>query len=60
MAIRAKFYKKMQVNMDNDTFEEVKRLSDEQGVSYAEIIRQALEAGLPNVRGQKSTDASIL
>lgn len=55
MAVTAKFKTKLQVNMTNDIAEEVKRLADEKGVSNAEILRQAIEAGLPAVRGTPTT-----
>lgn len=59
MAIRAKFNKRLVVNMTDGIAEEVKRLADEQGVSNAEIIRQAMEVGLPFVRGDSIENTPI-
>lgn len=59
MAVQAKYKQKLQVNMTEEIAEEVKRLADVQGVSNAEIIRQALEAGLPFVRSYKVDQPSV-
>lgn len=50
MAIKSRLRHKVQVNMTDEQMEEVKRLSDVQGVSYAEIVRQAFENGISEVR----------
>jgi len=57
MAVTAKFTKRFGINISAKMSEEVERLADVQGVSYAEIIRQALEVGLPNVRGYDESES---
>lgn len=45
--------------MSEKMYEEVKRLADAQGVSNAEIIRQAVEAGLPALRAEQLGNAPV-
>lgn len=50
MAVTSNYGKRLSFGMSDEVWEEVKRLSDERRVSIAEIVRQAVEAGLPTIR----------